>query len=426
MRETIRTLGQSRFAPAVPLLVRIWRHSLIIPLRLAAGHALFDIGTPDAHAALQSALCDANDQTYLPTFLAIKSLIASAPDAAFDRLEPFLREGSDSRFVGAEALRFFAPSTSGRNGRTWRLPNVPELLRRDPRWVRAAVRLRGDQELGAHARLLLSSLSREEVDAAIAETPDPPVPLPAAYAGPRDLVTRYERGELEPVWRLVREQGVLTDAALRAEALALADATMRRVRRNVELITERLRDWDYPFDDYQPAWAPPSTTVSAEIARIESAVGGPVPMTLRAFWNIVGSVNWKFTDDEAFGDVWCGLPLREADPLCLDGPGTAWWCVDEWKQELEESHPEVVGPALLQLAPDYLHKANISGGMPYSFSVPNAEFDAVLEHEAHKLPFVEYLRLCFRWGGFPRLEHELLSVQGRVTLEALCRDLEPF
>jgi hypothetical protein len=52
--------------------------------------------------------------------------------------------------------------------------------------------------------------------------------------------------------------------------------------------------------------------------------------------------------------------------------------------------------------------------------------DPVLEYEEHALPFVDYLRLCFRWGGFPRLEREELTTEGRMTLEELQRDLERF
>jgi hypothetical protein len=50
----------------------------------------------------------------------------------------------------------------------------------------------------------------------------------------------------------------------------------------------------------------------------------------------------------------------------------------------------------------------------------------VLEHEEHALPFVDYLRLCFRWGGFPRLERADLDAKGRLTLEHLRRGIEPF
>jgi hypothetical protein len=55
----------------------------------------------------------------------------------------------------------------------------------------------------------------------------------------------------------------------------------------------------------------------------------------------------------------------------------------------------------LTLAPDDLHKANISGGDPYEMAIPDLRADGELLNERHQLFFVEYLRLCFRFGGFP-------------------------
>ena len=364
VRDAIRALGGARFAPAVDLLARIWRHAVIVPLRTAAGHALFDIGTAEAHKALQAALGDAEPHGSLPTFLAIKSIVATAPLTAFDRLEAFFHETSDARFVADEALRFFAPATVGRYDRTWWLPILPGLLRDDRRWIRAAIRLRRDPELGPNARALLSSLPPAEVDAALAETPDPPPALRPNYVGPRDLLARYERGETEAVWRWLRRAGTNADDDLRAEALAVAEATMRRVRCNVERVTERLRTLQYPFDGFSPPWAPPGSNAAALIQRIERAAGATVPATLCAFWTVVGSVYWKFTEREDVADMWRGLPLRKADPLCINGVDAAWWCIEEWQQEVEASHRKVVGPPRLDLAPDYLHKANISGGEP--------------------------------------------------------------
>jgi hypothetical protein len=59
---------------------------------------------------------------------------------------------------------------------------------------------------------------------------------------------------------------------------------------------------------------------------------------------------------------------------------------------------------VVMLAPDDLHKANTSGGDPYAIGVPDENADAVLLNERHDLLFVEYLRLCFRYGGFPGYE----------------------
>jgi hypothetical protein len=420
--DLARELGRARYVPALGLLARVWRHALIMPLRTAAGHALFDLGTPEAHAALQDALEDAEPHSHLPAFLAIKSIVATGPHAAFDRLAPFIDRRD--RTIAYEALRFFGPS-AGSTAKHW-LPVIPDLLRSDRRWIRTAVSLRRDRDLGAVARGLLGSLTSAEIDEALRETPDPAPRELAAYEGPHDLTLRYQRGEHAAVWTWIRTPGFASEPNRRAEAAAVADLTMQRVRRNIERITDRLRAGGYPFDGSVPSWTPPRKSVAEDVSRIEEAIGGSVPLTLRAFWMTVGAVHWKFTDRSEAPSVWRGLPLREADPLCVLGPADAWFAIDEWQQERTLAHPEVVGLPCLQLAADYLHKANISGGATYGFTLPSEEVDPEFENEAHALPFVDYLRLALRWGGFPRLEGESLNDEGRRTLADLVQDLESF
>jgi hypothetical protein len=59
---------------------------------------------------------------------------------------------------------------------------------------------------------------------------------------------------------------------------------------------------------------------------------------------------------------------------------------------------------VLILPPDDLHKSNVSGGEPYEIGVPDPAADARVLNERHDLLFVDYLRLCFRFGGFPGYE----------------------
>ena len=47
-------------------------------------------------------------------------------------------------------------------------------------------------------------------------------------------------------------------------------------------------------------------------------------------------------------------------------------------------------------------------------------------NEAHELPFVDYLRLCFRWAGFPRLEGDADRPDVREFLKVLGDGLELF
>jgi len=75
------------------------------------------------------------------------------------------------------------------------------------------------------------------------------------------------------------------------------------------------------------------------------------------------------------------------------------------------------------IAPDALHKANTSGGDPYVVEVPNAAADGVLNFERHHGYFVEYLRLVFRFGGFPGYEGIEYPPPELTELRA---DLRPF
>jgi len=308
------------------------------------------------------------------------------------------------------------------------LPEIPVLLREDSRWVERAIRLRRHPEIGPHARHLLQTLSRDEVEAAARRWPDPPPIPPQPYVGRRDFLARYEKGDHVAVWRELFALGQLPDDALRREAAAVARSTMQRVRTNVEIVTARLKAAGYPFDSSLPPWTPPASAVEGDVHRIEEAAGGPVPASLRAFWTIVGEVQWKHAEDEEVKDPPWGrdLKIAEADPPYVLSAANAYFSVEEWQDRLQEHHAEVVGPLELDLAPDYLHKANISGGAPYAITVPNDSADAILENEEHALPFVDYLRLCFKWGGFSRLERASLSDRSRGFLESLRRELLPF
>ena len=75
------------------------------------------------------------------------------------------------------------------------------------------------------------------------------------------------------------------------------------------------------------------------------------------------------------------------------------------------------------IAPDDLHKAGTSGGDPYAIAVPDLRADGELLDERHALMFVEYLRLCFRFGGFPGYDWHLAVP---TEIERLTADLVAF
>ncbi len=121
-----------------------------------------------------------------------------------------------------------------------------------------------------------------------------------------------------------------------------------------------------------------------------------------------------------------GLALVELDPLHVCPPAHTSYLLDEWRERRSEVDPDLDDPWNLDLAPDCLHKANISGGAPYGIELPYLGADPVFANEKHSLPFVDYFRLAFRWGGFPGLEEHVHDVRVREFVDEMANGIEPF
>ena len=199
----------------------------------------------------------------------------------------------------------------------------------------------------------------------------------------------------------------------RGSAEAVVREAMMRARTNVITIIERLREQGYRFGDpwndqgARAPHAPPDDRTPAFVAWLEKR-WGPIPMTARLWIEIVGDVSLLGTHPD-----WPkGLVT---DPLVVEFEYKSWPFAerdrraarrhfksehDSWKFNLKEGGD--LGPFALDVAPDALHKTNISGGAPYGVLVPDASVDATFRYDdGALLPFIEYLRLVFRCGGFP-------------------------
>jgi hypothetical protein len=236
---------------------------------------------------------------------------------------------------------------------------------------------------------------------------------------PMNYLERYHNGEYEPVWRELQALG----PAVREEphyslAREVAAETMRRVRRNCEMIVSRLGALGYVFGVYpdgsrgyytEGPLVPPSSEMNADRASLEEEVG-QLPISLVAFWQEVGSV-----DLVGMRPSWPEL----LDPLVIYPPEAALSDLDTGEEVTDAS-----GQFEAPLAPDDLHKDNISGGAPYSVALPDPSADFVLLNERHGLLFVPYLRLAIlRWGGLPGLDGLAAEFE---PLRALVAGLEPF
>ena len=400
----VRVLGQLRYEPAVPLLAELWQDCPVEPIRIAAAHALFGIGTSEARAALRGGI---GDSEHFDRFMAIKTMLTDE-GSQWDNAGWLFSGNRLSTAAGlaaaGDALRFLSPSSFSRTGDRWYLDELRDLLSRDRRWLDLCVSLRDHAYLGLPARQALEyadpAVTGPALDAAAAARAAqarPPAPRLAAGS----LVERYQRGDHRGVWHDLGAVDPL-DGAWRAEAEQVAVLTMQRVRRNAEHLVTALIAKGWPITA-KKALPGPAPDVGERLQQLEQLTGTAVPPALAVFWRVVGPIDLvpRELRDVPFPG---GIPesLATADPLEIIDLSEAWFCVREWQGKTARLHPEITGPLELIISADYLHKANISGGGPYCVWLPCTGADPIVREEARALSFTGYLRLAFESKGFLR------------------------
>ena len=220
--------------------------------------------------------------------------------------------------------------------------------------------------------------------------------LRAHAGGKLPLYDRYQTGAHRDVWRELAALGEhVREDPHAADALAVAYETMRRVDANVRMLVERLTAMRYTFvmpgtRDRHAPHTPPPPDIHKQIVRFEREYGA-LPLSLRTFYEVVGEVNL----------IGSHPTLAPADGPVATDPMVVY-ALDEGAVEYDEDDDDGEGrPSAITIAPDGLHKANTSGGAPYEIAIPDVRADGELLNERHELLFVDYLRVCFRFGGFP-------------------------
>jgi len=401
-RERIDALAEARYEPAVPTLIELWERCPVHPVLVGVGHALFEIGTVEARAVLADGL---DDHEYFQRFLALRVVFTDVAPA-WERLAGlFTAERLAHEWgwtVAREALAFLVPSGWQGDSPLWTLDSAQRArVMADRRWAELCIELREHEELGSEAREALRYMDEKVVSSLLAAadarrpTQSKPPPLRAGA-----VVARYEGGDHVGAWSAVRAVGAL-DAAWRAEAEQLAVVTMTRVRANAEQLVAALVAAGWPIDPSDALPGPPAELEAKldELARLTDDT--PIPPAVAAFWRIVGSIH--LAPDLEVVEVE-GVPsgLFELDPLEVDDPVMTWYSVEEWQDAAAGVRRELAGPIELSIAPDHLHKANISGGPPYALWLPDEGADPLVRNEVHRLPFTDYLRHTLAGHGFAR------------------------
>ena len=225
---------------------------------------------------------------------------------------------------------------------------------------------------------------------------------------PVGWLERYRNGDRARVWLELRQLGAgVREEGLAAEAQAVCDEMAVRARQNTEVVIDRLAEQGYRFhsnDDEKTPVDPllhPTEDASPLVHWLEEHMGA-VPMTVSSWLRLVGDV-WLVGTHPAWEDS------AGADPLVIELAGLRWpgaLIRDHYAEELAAwQETSANGEAadegfILPVAPDRLHKNNVSGGAPYGFRLPDGCADALFVSDV-AMPFVDYLNWVFEQGGFP-------------------------
>jgi hypothetical protein len=194
----------------------------------------------------------------------------------------------------------------------------------------------------------------------------------------------YSQSRMHTDWAvLVAQAERLSDQAFRSEAFGFARQLCARARSNIERLVQGLSRAGYVFafpdrahvpdDGHSPDWV-------SEFERL----GVHLPIFLQAWVAEVGSVNLMGSHPSWPESGYSGLPPSEAgvwytDALVLELDRDSLESeYEDWRSRVEEDGRDEVGPFHLAIAPDHIHKANVSEGLPYAIETTVASVDTLL------------------------------------------------
>jgi len=172
------------------------------------------------------------------------------------------------------------------------------------------------------------------------------------------------------------------------------DVRIDRIGESIGVLAGRLAASGFEFGRSHTVFPGPEAGIEGAIGRIERECGA-LPLALKLFWRRVGSVDFCGSNPNWTG---CEYP----DPLVIYPPSAAIVELEEFLTDKQE-RIRTGNPYVVPIAPDFFHKAEVSGGMWYNISVPAIADDPPLNDEWHETTFCQYLELAIRCGGFPGL-----------------------
>jgi hypothetical protein len=219
-----------------------------------------------------------------------------------------------------------------------------------------------------------------------------------------NLYNRYIAGEEVCVWKDIYSIKNSTMDENWQDSIKVLQETFERVKFNLDLICNRLINsnlYTLKDDDYAIKYNYESNHY-LDILKGKIQNFGYMPLSLELFYKNIEKINFLHSYNVL-------LPFKYADPLFIDSIKNILDNMSDgsW-EELMYENMYYNKPLYIEFSPDYYHKDNISGGLPYGIEITSTQQidSCVLNTPYGCIYFVEYLRLCFKYGAFPNISNK--------------------
>lgn len=240
-----------------------------------------------------------------------------------------------------------------------------------------------------------------------------------------NIYHQYSLSRIHSDWaNLVGRDALSQDAYFAKSTTEFAKKIMDRVKHSIDLIIQHLTKIGYRFSFPNEVWIAPDHNVNQWLIELQNN-GIYIPVSLQAFLMEIGTVNlmgsdtawikpaYIFDEMPQTNDVWYTDPL-----VVYASYQSIEMMFQDWKYRQDDSTEKRF---LVEFSPDYIHKANLSGGVPYSIQADVPAVDSIVLFERKCVSFMEYVRNAVRWCGFPGFEY---IHSGHAVIEQLRKNLQ--
>jgi hypothetical protein len=223
----------------------------------------------------------------------------------------------------------------------------------------------------------------------------------------------------------------LSDPGFNNEVIAFSRAVFSRINDNLNVLIDNLVSSGYQFASPNDVKGIPDPEVWVWSQGLEQQ-GIVIPISLRAFISEVGAIDLMGSNPEWPKSGYAGLDRESGNDVWYTDPLVVGYVSETnilgmyegWQYQIKEEGRENVGPFVIEFAPDHFHKANISGGVPYSINASVPSVDCLVLYERLNTSFLTHVRNAIEWGGMPGFKY--IDEYDKNIIERLRSNLLPM